>query len=100
MVEELTDAKSLPKDQRKRLQIPHAPHASNRAKLVKLADKLCNIRDVTLTPPADWSIQRRREYLDWTEHVVAGCRGCNEALERYFDQLLQAGRSVLGAESS
>lgn len=100
VVEELTDDKSLPKEQRKRLQIQHAPHASNRAKLVKLADKICNIRDVTLTPPADWSIQRRREYLDWTEHVVAGCRGCNEALERYFDQLLQAGRSVLGAESS
>jgi guanosine-3',5'-bis(diphosphate) 3'-pyrophosphohydrolase len=96
VVEEVTDDKHLPKAERKRLQIEHAPHLSTRAQLVKLADKISNVRGVTETPPADWSLARRREYLDWTEHVVAGLRGCNAPLEALYDQLLAAGRKTLG----
>ena len=96
LVEEVTDDKSLPRAERKRLQVEHAPHASSRAKLIKLADKICNVRDVTHTPPADWSAERRREYLEWTERVVAGCRGCNPALERQYDEVLRQGRLAVG----
>jgi guanosine-3',5'-bis(diphosphate) 3'-pyrophosphohydrolase len=96
LVEEMTDDKRLPKEERKRLQVEHARRASHRAKLIKLGDKICNVRDVTHSPPADWSIERRREYLDWTEQVVAGCRGVNAALEQYYDELLRAGRAALG----
>src|SRR5215470_3338033 len=60
IVVDVTDNKRLRKETRKRLQIEHAPTLSPRAKLVKLADKICNIRDVAKTPPADWSLQRRR----------------------------------------
>ncbi|MBL8204992.1 MAG: bifunctional (p)ppGpp synthetase/guanosine-3',5'-bis(diphosphate) 3'-pyrophosphohydrolase [Blastocatellia bacterium] len=95
VVEEVTDDKSLPKAERKRLQIEHAPHLSLRAQLVKLADKISNIRAVTEAPPADWSLDRRLEYLDWTENVVAGLRGCNANLEALYDQLLQQGRARL-----
>lgn len=95
VVEEVTDDKSLPKAERKRLQIEHAPHLSLRAQLVKLADKISNIRAVTEAPPADWSLDRRLEYLDWTECVVAGLRGCNANLEALYDQLLQQGRARL-----
>ena len=98
VVEEVTDDKSLPKHVRKQLQIEHAPHVSERAKLVKLADKICNVRDVTHDPPPDWSLERRREYLDWTEKVVQGCRGSNAALERYYDEMLWQGRAVLASE--
>lgn len=97
LVEELTDDKRLPKEERKRLQILHAAGASHRAKLVKLADKICNVRDVTHQPPAGWSDERRREYLDWTEQVVAGCRGASAALERLYDRSLAEGRTALGA---
>jgi guanosine-3',5'-bis(diphosphate) 3'-pyrophosphohydrolase len=96
VVEEVTDDKHLPKAERKRLQIEHAPHLSTRAQLVKLADKISNVRGVTETPPADWSLARRREYLDWTEQVVAGLRGCNAPLEALYDQLLAEGRKTLG----
>ena len=78
VVEEVTDDKRLPKAERKRLQIEHAPHLSMRARQIKLADKIANVRGVTQTPPADWSLARRQEYLDWTEQVTAGCRGCND----------------------
>jgi (p)ppGpp synthase/HD superfamily hydrolase len=95
VVEEVTDDKLLEKVDRKRLQIEHAPHVSERAKLVKLADKIANVRSVTEAPPAKWPIERRREYLDWTEKVIAGLRGCNPALEELYDRVLAQGRQAL-----
>ena len=88
LVRELTDDKSASKKERKRLQIEHAPQASSRAKQLKIADKICNIRDITVSPPADWPLQRRREYLTWSERVVAGCRGANPKLDQAFDQAI------------
>src|SRR3974377_1234117 len=54
VVVEVTDNKRLHKRTRKRLQIEHAPHLSRQAKLFKLADKTCNLRDVTASPPDGW----------------------------------------------
>ena len=95
VVEEVTDDTRLPKGERKRLQIEHAPHLSDRAKHVKLADKIANVRSVTEAPPAKWPLARRKEYLDWTEQVVAGLRGCNPSLEILYAQMLEEGRRVL-----
>jgi len=86
IVAEVTDNKRLHKKTRKRLQIEHAPQLSRRAKLVKLADKTCNLRDVAASPPAGWALKRRREYFDWAGQVVAGLRGVNPRLEKAFDQ--------------
>jgi guanosine-3',5'-bis(diphosphate) 3'-pyrophosphohydrolase len=96
VVEEVTDDSTLEKADRKRLQIEHGPHLSERAKLVKLGDKIANVRSVTETPPSKWPLSRRKEYLDWTEQVIAGVRGCNEPLENFYDELLARGRTVLG----
>jgi len=85
IVAEVTDDKRLPKDERKRLQIEHAPSLSHEAKLVKLADKLCNLRDVAERPPAKWDLARRREYYDWAKRVVDGMRGTHPRLEAAFD---------------
>ena len=85
IVAEVTDDKRLPKDERKRLQIEHAPTLSHEAKLVKLADKLCNLRDVAEWPPAKWDLARRREYYDWAKRVVDGMRGTHARLEAAFD---------------
>lgn len=94
---EVTDDQGLPKEERKRLQVEHAGRLSERAKLVKIADKVCNVVDVSHAPPEGWSLERRLEYLDWTERVVRGCRGCNVELERVYDEALARGREVLGA---
>ena len=96
LVQEMSDDKTLDKMERKRLQVEHAPSLSEKAKLIKLADKICNVRDVTHRPPARWPLTRRREYLDWTERVVAGCRGGNAALEAHYDRVLREGRELLG----
>ena len=86
IVLEVTDDKSLAKAERKRLQIEHAAHISRRAKLVKLADKICNLRDITASPPADWSVDRKREYFDWAKEVVDRLRGVHPGLEHLFDK--------------
>ncbi len=85
VVEEVTDDKSLPKAERKRLQIEHAAAISRDAKLVKLADKICNLRDMADHPPASWDLVRRREYFDWAKAVIDRLRGVHPGLEAAFD---------------
>jgi GTP diphosphokinase / guanosine-3',5'-bis(diphosphate) 3'-diphosphatase len=87
IVREVTDDKSLSKADRKRMQIEHAPHISERARFVKLADKICNLRDILAHPPTDWPPQRKAEYFDWAYQVVAGLRGTHAGLEAIFDGL-------------
>jgi guanosine-3',5'-bis(diphosphate) 3'-pyrophosphohydrolase len=95
IVEEVTDDKSLPKHVRKRLQIEHAADASLEARYVKLADKIANILDIVGAPPANWSLRRQREYVDWAKVVVNKLRGSNEKLERYFDEVCDEARRKL-----
>lgn len=92
LVLEVTDDMSLPRAERERLQIEHAPHLSPGAKAIKLADKISNLKDVADYPPVDWSRERYLEYLDWAESVVAGLRGANPKLEKHFDEILQRAR--------
>jgi GTP diphosphokinase / guanosine-3',5'-bis(diphosphate) 3'-diphosphatase len=87
VVVEVTDDKSLEKSVRKQLQIEHAPHASPEAKLVKLADKISNLRDILASPPADWTVDRKQAYFEWAARVVAGLRGVHPGLESVFDGL-------------
>lgn len=96
LVREMTDDKTLPKHVRKQRQIDEAPTASSRAKRLKIADKICNVRDVATNPAVEWSLNRRRAYLDWAEHVVSGCRGENAALDALFDRVLREAREALG----
>ena len=90
---EVTDDKSLPKAVRKERQVEHAPHLTPGAKQIKLGDKISNISDVTNNPPHDWSPERKIEYVDWGERVVAGLRGVNEDLENYFDEIVRKARA-------
>ncbi|HRP35084.1 MAG TPA: HD domain-containing protein [Gammaproteobacteria bacterium] len=86
-VEAVTDDKSLPKAERKRLQVEHVAHAPHGAQLIKLADKIANLRDLVEYPPADWPDSRRREYFDWAALVVSGVRGTHAELALQFDRV-------------
>ena len=81
----VTDDKTLSKAERKQLQVEHAAHAPRGAKLVKLADKTANLRDLNDFPPADWPAFRRRGYFDWAAQVVGQVRGTHAGLEALFD---------------
>ncbi len=95
LVVEVTDNKALPKAERKQRQIVHAHKLSSAARELKIADKICNVRDVTNKPPKDWPLERRVEYLAWSERVVAGCRGVNARLEQAFDAALDEGQAMM-----
>lgn len=98
LVLEVSDDKSLPKPERKQKQIAHAPHLSWRAKQIKLADKICNVRDIAFAPPSHWPRQRRIDYLQWAGDVIDGLRGANEKLEKHFDETLASARQKLTSE--
>jgi len=87
IVDEVTDDKSLPKAERKRLQIVHAKDSTYQAKLVKLADKLYNLRDLQAIAPDGWSQERCLEYFKWSKQVVDNLRGTNEQLEASLDAI-------------
>jgi len=95
LVKEVTDDKQLPQAERKRRQVAHAPHLSAGAKQIRIADKISNMADLSHSQPPEWSLQRKLEYLDWAEQVVAGCRGCNPALEQAFEGMLRRKREEL-----
>jgi len=99
IVVEVTDDKSLQKQERKAAQIAHAPHLSKEAQSLKLADKISNVFDVAFSAPVDWPRERQLAYFDWASQVVAGLRGCNAALEALFDeQVTRSRESLRGSE--
>jgi len=87
VVLEVTDVKWMKWKVRKRLQVARARYASDKAKLVKLADKICNLRDMAAHPPANWGLERRQQYFDWAKEVVDQFRGTHPELERRFDEV-------------
>lgn len=97
VVEAVTDDKSLPKAERKQLQVMHAASKSERAKLVKLGDKISNLRDLLESPPDSWDADRRRDYAEWAAAVVGGLRGVSDELEALFDELYVRCIAELGA---
>jgi len=86
LVEEVSDDKTLEKHHRKRIQVETAHKKSDDAKRIKLADKTSNLRAITFSPPPDWSVKRRLEYIRWAKEVVSGLRGASPLLEQQFDR--------------
>ncbi|HET9637980.1 MAG TPA: HD domain-containing protein [Allosphingosinicella sp.] len=95
IVAEVTNDPNLPKAEQKRAQVASAASKSRGAKLVKLADKIANLRDIAAAPPTGWSLERRAEYYRWSREVVAGLRGVSPALEQAFDQAFESGLARL-----
>jgi len=87
IVNEVTDDKALGRSACKQAQIDKAPNLSREARAVKLADKICNLRDVATNPPAGWETERRQAYFDWAKQVIDGLRGHHSLLEDLFDEV-------------
>jgi (p)ppGpp synthase/HD superfamily hydrolase len=99
IVAEATDDKSLPKETRKALQVRHAPGRSDGAKMLKLADKISNLRAIATSPPAGWDHARRVEYVGWAGRVAAGLKGVNPALDALFEATYRDAMARLAAEA-
>jgi len=95
LVVEVTDDMRLPKHERRQKQIVDAPRKSPGAKLIKIADKISNIRARILPQPNQDERNDLIDYVAWAEKVVEGCRGGNAMLDRTFDETAKAARSTL-----
>jgi GTP diphosphokinase / guanosine-3',5'-bis(diphosphate) 3'-diphosphatase len=95
IVIEVTDDKTLAKEERKRRQVEHVPRLSPSARLVKIADKIANLRDVAGNPPANWPLARRHEYFDWAKQVVDAIPDLPPPLRKLFDDVY-ARRPTIG----
>src|SRR4029077_15972197 len=95
LVAEVTDDPDLTSAERKLTQEREAPFKSPNAKLIRLADKACNVYDIAHEPPPHWSDERRLQYFDWAERVVAGLRGVSAPLEAEFDARLKGARELV-----
>lgn len=79
IVQQVTDDKKLPVEVRKKLQIEHAAFITPEAKLVKMADKLHNCRDLASKPI--WSLERTQGYFVWSSFVTRACAGVSEKMD-------------------
>jgi guanosine-3',5'-bis(diphosphate) 3'-pyrophosphohydrolase len=95
LVVEVTDDMSLPKPQRRQKQIEDAPHKSPDAKMIKIADKISNVRARIVPNPSRDERDDLADYAAWAENVVAGCRGVNSILDAKFDEAVKAAKSAL-----
>ena len=91
LVQSVTDDKSLPKEERKRLQIEHMREAAAETKLIKLADHCSNI----VSLPDDWSLERKNQFLDGSERVAIHCFGVSTALDREYRERLNIAQQSL-----
>lgn len=89
---EVTDNKMLDKAERKELQVKKAPTLSHGAKLIKLADKISNVREIGTDPPEKWDDDRRHEYFAWAKRVVDAIGNVNPELEAHFASVV--GKSI------
>ncbi len=99
IVAEATDDKSLPKETRKALQVRNAPKKSDAAKMLKLADKISNLRAIMAAPPANWEHARRVEYVGWAGRVAVGLKGVNPALDALFEATYRDAMAKLAEEA-
>ena len=98
LVEEVRgQQETLPKPERKRLAIETAPQKSGRAKILKFADMTSNLRAIAASPPRDWSVKRRLDYVAWTAQVAAGMGGVNSWIEERFQEAVQLAEKSTGA---
>ncbi|MGG5810790.1 HD domain-containing protein [Falsiroseomonas sp. CW058] len=99
LVAEATDDTSLPKETRKALQVRHAAGRSAGAKMLKLADKISNLRAIADSPPPHWDHGRKVEYVGWAGRVAAGLKGASPALDALFDRTYRDVMARLAAEA-
>uniref|UniRef100_A0A7E4VTP5 Guanosine-3',5'-bis(diphosphate) 3'-pyrophosphohydrolase MESH1 n=1 Tax=Panagrellus redivivus TaxID=6233 RepID=A0A7E4VTP5_PANRE len=88
IVAECTDDKSQPTAVRKQAQIDNGASHSRHAKIVHLADKLYNLRDLERVAPIGWDRKRIREYANWSRKVLEQLTGAHPGLEQSVAEVI------------
>ncbi len=85
LVMEVTDDQSLPQAQRRERQMEQAARISPRARIIRIADKISNMTDLSQSPASEWPDETVKAYFNWAREVVDRCRGVCPRLEAEFD---------------
>lgn len=92
-VQEVTNDPALNSEQNKQRQIDHISFMSQDARLVKLADRLANIADLSQSTP-NWLPEKIERYFEWGSKLLFGLQGTNTALEKALSQALTKKQTI------
>ena len=84
-VSELSDDMALSYDERKKRQVQNAKDLSDLARVIRIADKICNIRDI-MEYPLDWSLEKKLRYVKNSIEIVDQIKGTNSQLELILER--------------
>ncbi len=87
IVSEVTNPGGLTSEESKAWQVAHAPTLSLEARLVKLADRLYNVRDLA-HGPAGWSQEKIDGYYGWGQKLLDVLKGTNAQLEALLQETI------------
>jgi guanosine-3',5'-bis(diphosphate) 3'-pyrophosphohydrolase len=91
IVAEVTDDKSLSKGERKEQQVIRVANATPDVKLLKLADHAGNVA----TLPDLWTVERRMEFLEWSDRVTRHCLGIRIKLDAEYHRRFRISQKIL-----
>lgn len=86
IVLEVSDDMSLPTAERQKIQLDSASSLSKQAKIIRIADKGCNLRDI-MSYPVAWALEKKQDYLQHTLKIIERTRGTHPLLEQWFDDI-------------
>ncbi len=81
-VQEMTVKKELTLKEQKKYQIIQAFHQTPSVAVIKLSDKLSNLKTLAQTPPASWSRDRIDQYFQWAQSVIENLPEANSFLKQ------------------
>lgn len=91
LVLEVTNPEGMPKDEVKRLQVEKSKLRSSGGNALKLSDRIDNLRDVLVSPPADWDSAQRRAYFEHGRQMVDAMPNAHEKLRNIFNEIYSEG---------
>ena len=92
IVLEVTDHASENDVEKFQQQFDRINGLSQKAKIIKLADKVANVKSLLSFPPEGWDLQKRSLYINWADRIINALRGTNKNLEEYYDHMIAEGK--------
>jgi guanosine-3',5'-bis(diphosphate) 3'-pyrophosphohydrolase len=84
IVMEVSNDMTLSSQQRRVYELEKVVSLSHKAKLVKIADKLANIRDVSTMPPMGWTREKKQDYFDFALEIINQIGSVSPRLHQIF----------------
>jgi len=81
-LEEMTSKQGLSLKEQKKQQIMQAFRQNPSVAIIKLSDKLSNLKTLATSPPPSWSRDRIDQYFQWAQTVIENLPESNQLLKK------------------